>query len=524
MNDMGKRNLTRIKQRPEIYSILTKLMYRKHLINVKDAEFLYAFSLTLIDDYEKNQDKQFYLDYAYLIIAQTSLKINDFRALYDFTVNYGYYPVSRKITQLNLIKYPSINQLLAEITMDNFADSKKMLTYEQKGIFSKVLDDVSNESSFLAPTSYGKSEIIFKHLSKYDAKSVGIILPTKALIDQFYRESKKKVSDRKVIVHDQNFDKKDKKILAIVTQERALRLIEDGVVFDRLYVDEAHEILDFDFRKNQNNRSLLLARLIQITQNKNSKAKILYFSPVVNNSKSLKIKKSKNFINEHKIMHDLKLLNIKFLGNVKDKGMAIYQYDRYLGDFIKINDFQDRLSYIMEHSNEKNLHFLYRPFFIEQYAKILYERLEKPIISSDVQNLILELKEIVHDDFLLAKYLEKGIVYLHSRLPSVVKNYVLKFVRESKSIKHFIANSVVLAGMNLPIDNLFYICGYANLRDLYNLIGRVNRLNEIFSPENNDLSKIFIPVHFIEFSEFPQYKKGSLQKKLKVYGRIFKIM
>lgn len=47
-------------------------------------------------------------------------------------------------------------------------------------------------------------------------------------------------------------------------------------------------------------------------------------------------------------------------------------------------------------------------------------------------------------------------------------------------VRHFIANSVVLAGMNLPIDSLFYISGFSNLNDLYNLIGRVNRLNEIF--------------------------------------------
>jgi len=96
------------------------------------------------------------------------------------------------------------------------------------------------------------------------------------------------------------------------------------------------------------------------------------------------------------------------------------------------------------------------------------------------------------------------------------------FVNKSSFIKHFIANSVILAGMNLKIDCLFYISGYANINDLINLMGRVNRLNEIFSKDNSDLSKIFIPVNFMELDEFPQAKNGSMKKKIeKLRSKLF---
>lgn len=111
----------------------------------------------------------------------------------------------------------------------------------------------------------------------------------------------------------------------------------------------------------------------------------------------------------------------------------------------------------------------------------MYQNLPNIELSKELIELINELGQLVHPDFKMVKYIKKGIIYLHAKLPSNIKNYLLKYVRESNQIKHLVANSVILAGMNLPIDNLFYISGYSNLRDLYNLIGRVNRINEIFS-------------------------------------------
>ena len=77
---------------------------------------------------------------------------------------------------------------------------------------------------------------------------VAIIVPTKALIDQTYREARKNVLNRKIIIHDQNYDyENDKVVLVIVTQERALRLIDEGLKFDLIYIDEAHELLNLVF-------------------------------------------------------------------------------------------------------------------------------------------------------------------------------------------------------------------------------------------------------------------------------------
>jgi len=121
------------------------------------------------------------------------------------------------------------------------------------------------------------------------------------------------------------------------------------------------------------------------------------------------------------------------------------------------------------------------------------------------------LKDIVHPKFKLIKFLSKGILYLHGRLPNNIRNYLLKCFRDDASIKHLIANSVILAGMNMPIDSLFFISGFSATNELINLVGRVNRLNEIFS-NNGELNKILVPVHFVELDSYPQNRNGQLKK------------
>lgn len=513
----SERNIfTRISQKKEIGERIQYLLYQKEIIDTNDANYLYTVALIFIEEYEKSlksdSPKKLYIEYAYFIISKTSIKTKQFQALYDFSINYGFYPIAKKITALGLLSQESVGSFLVDLAMDRYEESGIVKTFEQDKIFNEVLMDDNSAVTFLAPTSYGKSELIFKHLKQHNEKSnVAIIVPTKALIDQVYREAKKHVDDRKLIIYDQSYKREsDFRVLAIVTQERALRLLEEDVVFDIIYVDEAHELLNFDFRNNLDNRSLLLGRFIRLARAKNSNLEEIYLSPVIKDSKSLEISNSKK-ISHHKIYNDLKILDIKYLGEAGIEEI----YDKYLGNFIETGKSYSHFDYVVEKSKSKNLHFLHRPIYIEKYSELLANVVPKEMMPRHINDLVDELRDLVHPKFKLARYLELGIVYIHARIPQLIKNYVLKFVREDDFIKHFVANSVVLAGINLPIDNLFYISGYSNIPDLYNLIGRVNRMNEIFKSSNLDIGKIFVPVHFLEISEFPQNQKGSLRNKIR---------
>jgi hypothetical protein len=523
--DNSKAQLTKFGNIEE-FDDIQNFLYKKTKIEAKEAEFLFAIAQTLIQKYEydlksKGLTSSLYIDYAYNIIARTCFKINDFIALYDFSINYGYYPIADKINSLNLIEHKSVNFLISNIGLEQFVVKDVVYTFEQHQNICNVIKSNEKKIGFIAPTSYGKSELIFEHLQENNGCNiVAIIVPTKSLIDQVFRMAKKKIKDRKFVIHDQDFDfRNDNRIIAIITQERATRMQNDGLKFDLLYIDEAQELLKFNFKQKFNNRALVLTRLIRIARQKNPNLMEIYLTPLLNDAENLKIRpddKEKTYdMKEFKIKKDLKILDIKFI----DSEAKCYVYDKFVNRFFPLQQENTINEYVVKNSKEKNLHFLYKPRFIESYAGDLYDWLNKSgsvneNIPNEISQLIDEIKSVIHDDYKVAKFLKAGIVYLHGKLPDLIRNYLLKFVRESKHIKHFVANSVVLAGMNLPIDNLFYVTGSADTNDMFNLFGRVNRLNEIFSSQNNDLKKIFIPIHFLEVPKYPQLGKGSLKKRI----------
>lgn len=62
----------------------------------------------------------------------------------------------------------------------------------------------------------------------------------------------------------------------------------------------------------------------------------------------------------------------------------------------------------------------------------------------------------------MIKTLNFGVIYLHGKLPDIIKEYVESKFKEIPSIKYLVANNVILEGINLPIDSL-YICSYFKL-------------------------------------------------------------
>lgn len=512
MSSDGKSTLTILSKREEIVNIILELLFIKEKLTNRDAEYLFAISLLFIEEFEKNRSRSYYIEFAYSIIVRTCFKINDYRALYDFSVNFGYYPIARKLLRSGLVDEGILNYFLSDLKLAQFSNGDKINTFEQDKVSKEIIASENKKFAFVAPTSYGKSEIIYQHiLESNELDNIGIIVPTKALIDQVFREAKKLGElNRKIITHEQNYNDSDRRVLAIVTQERALRLIEQHLIFDSLYIDEAHELFNFDFGLKHANRSLLLARLLKLNKKLNPELNIYYFSPLIQNVNNLLLKNEEGHVEQYKINNNLKILDIRYVSNANEQ----FVYEQYLGSFFKLSNTENNLKYIVNCSKnyKKNLHYLYKPIYIEHYAEELCNQLpEYDELPQSLANLIEELKDIVHPKFKLIEFLSKGILYLHGRLPNNIRNYLLKCFRDDASIKHLIANSVILAGMNMPIDSLFFISGFSATNELINLVGRVNRLNEVFS-NNGELNKILVPVHFVELDSYPQNRNGQLKK------------
>lgn len=492
MNSNEKRKLTSLKNIDFFREAIKKLNLNETLTE-KEKEYLLASAIILTKEYELNKNFTGYLEFAYYIILKYSIKYNDYQALYDFSINFGYYPISNTIAKLGLIQIDSINDIIIKNGINKFKEKNIVETYEQKYNQDKFLNSNNNEIAYIAPTSYGKSSLIVEKILKDKYNKIGIVVPTKSLINQTYNSIKKQILNYKIIIFDEMYDENDKKFIAIITQERGLRLLErNNFYFDQIFVDEAHNLLLDD------SRSVLLSRMINKNYLKNPEQKIVYLSPLVDEGRNLKSYKDGK-IDEYKINFNLKEPEI-FELRLNEQ---VLKYNRFINEFYSLKNNVSVIEYILNKEKNKNFIFIARPVKIEKFANELKKHQDLVINNNELNVLEDTLKKYVHEDFNVIDLIKHGIVYIHGKMPDQIKDYLEYKYRTIKELRYLIANHVILEGINLPVDNLYIMTvNSLNTKQIVNLIGRVNRLNEVFTTDKNNLDKLLPQIHFINTEEY----------------------
>ncbi len=491
MDSKEKRKLTSLKNIEFFEESIKKLNLNQELTE-QEKEYLLTSAIILTKEYELNNEYTGYLELAYYIILKYSISYNDYKPLYDFSINFGYYPISNVITKLNLIELNSINDIIIKNGMSKFKKNEIIETYEQKYNQDKLLYSNNSEIAYIAPTSYGKSSIISEKIliDKFD--KIGIVVPTKSLINQTYNFIKQQRLNYKIIMFDEMYENENK-FIAIITQERGLRLLDrDNFYFDQIFIDEAHNLLSDD------NRSILLSRLINKNYLKNPEQKIVYLSPLVDNSKNLKSYTDGN-VDEYRINFNLKepeIFELRLDGNS-------LKYNRFMNEFYILSCNNNVIDYIRKNEKDKNFVFIARPVKIEKFANELKKHKDLQINNNELNLLADTLKKYVHEDFNVIDLIKHGIVYIHGKMPDQIKDYLEYKYKTIKELKYLIANHVILEGMNLPVDNLYIMTvNSLGTKQIVNLIGRVNRLNDVFTTDKNNLNKLLPQIYFINTEEY----------------------
>ena len=509
MQQIEKRLLTSINKITLFKEVIKKLTLD---IDLTDEEKTYILSsaIVFLRHYESNKIHTSYIELAYYLILKYTFKYNDFEPLYDISTNFGLYPISNYILENNLLEHTTIDDRIIELNLGNFRNNDYIETYRQRKQRNILLSSKENEQSYIAPTSYGKSSIIIEHLKLNNSnKKVGIIVPTKSLLAQTYKLLRSHISDKRIIIHDEMYDN-DKSFIAVFTQERALRLIKkNDVFFDILFIDEAHNLFD------KSHRSILLSRLIKKNKALNSNQKIIYLSPLIMDSNNLKISNQQE-IHEQRIDFNIKEPDI-YEYKLNDE---VYKYNRFVNEFYFVKKYKNYLEYIEENAQKKNFCYILSPKKIEDFSKALS-------YGIDIENdKLIELSEIleenIHKDFYCVDFVKKGFLYIHGKVPDLIKEYLEYKFKELSELKYIIANTVILEGINFPIDTIFILNTHSlQAKELTNLIGRANRLNEIFKSENT-LNKLVPKIHFINSDKYNR-NKSNMSKKIELLrSRVFK--
>lgn len=486
-------------------------LFQKLALNesLSESDYKKLLSLAIIFI---NQTDEYVKKLGYRIIVFYSNQTKNYKPLYDVAINIGLYPIVKSIEtreEFNKKIEESFFRLFNSSFGENYRNKNIYLSEQQKDLYEYYDEKKDQSLTVIAPTSYGKSELIISTIKQQLNKSICIIVPTKALIAQ----TKKRIIDAdyndefvKIITHPEMYQESDQKIIAVLTQERLLRLIRknSNLSFDLVFIDEAHNLLE------SNERSMLLASAISILEKRNPNVNFKFLTPFLMDSSNLSVRYANYKADEYKINEYIKTERFYIYDSRPNKEKTLKLYDQFLNEFFICNEepFIDDIDLILKKSDKKNIVYLNKPIDLEKFASDLLSR-SKPINSPKIKKAISDISSLLDSNYLLLNCLEKGIIYHHGAVPDNIRLYIEHLYSEVPEMKYVITSSTLLEGVNIPAAKLFildYRKGRGNLSSAQfkNLIGRICRFNEIFSPVNNNLKNLEPNIYLVGSDYLPQ--------------------
>lgn len=364
-------------------------------------------------------------------------------------------------------------------------------TDAQFELFTRLINNV--EFSFSGPTSMGKSFLIKSFIKKVIKNSppenIVIIVPTRALINQFSIDLKSELSEQlenyryKILINSSISDiltEEKFSYILILTPERFISYLsqENNPPIGFLFVDEAHKLAS-----NTDSRSITTYTAIEKAQKKYGNIKLYFSSPNVSNPDIF-----------------LKLFERESEGRYYNTNESPVSQNLYFVDFInkkcelhidkKTIDISNKLDFTNTNDEIKFIQYIGADRNNLIYCNLKTKTIEsatgyallisnfKP--SSEVTKAIRNIQEYIHPDYYLAEILKKGVAYHHGKLPQLIRNLVEELYKQEK-IRNVFCTSTLLEGVNMPTQNIFIIDN-RNYRtafnpiDFWNLSGRAGRL------------------------------------------------
>ena len=444
----------------------------------------------------------------YRIVVEYCNQTNNYIPLYEMAVNKGLYPVSKFIEQHYI---DDAKRNFFTEWNDAFTEqyvSGDMCRSEQQNSLVKFFESKKDDTvSVIAPTSYGKSELILSAVKEYAGRKICILTSTKALLIQTKKRVQKisKGMFPKIVVHPEMFNPNDSSCLAVLTQERLLRIFKKDptLSFDCIIVDEAHEILEDD------SRSRTLANVIIVAQKRNPEVAFKFLTPFLADSTNLKARYTSYDIEGFKVSEYIKTEKYYLYDLRNHTGLKLY--DQFLNKYLPISDnrnlgFEEDV--VKAYSAGKNLVYLNKPTDIEKFALALSDVL--PEVDSDlIQTACDNISEYLQPQYNLLTCLRKGIIYHHGSVPDAIRIYIEDLYKKDDAVKYVITSSTLLSGVNLPAERMFILDnkrGRSNLShdSFKNLVGRVCRFSEIFDDETGNLHRLEPQIYLVFGQYFAQ--------------------
>lgn len=482
-------------------------LYDRFIIGEKLSKRQYEILLAIAICFT-NADDTNVQGLGYRIVVEYCNQRRDYIPLYEIAVNKGLYPVS-KFIEKHYIDDSKRNFFTEwnDAFVEQYVSGEICRSEQQNSLVHFFESKKEDTVSVIAPTSYGKSELILSAVKEYAGRKICVLTSTKVLLVQ----TKKRIQQiskgifSKVVVHPEMYNPNDTSCLAVLTQERLLRIFkkDPSLSFDCIIVDEAHEILE------ENSRSRTLANVIIIAQKRNPDVAFKFLTPFLTDSKNLKARYTTYDIEGFKVTEYIKTEKYYLYDLRNHTGLKLY--DQFLNRYLPLSEnrnlgFEEDV--VKAYSAGKNIIYLNKPTDIEKFVLALSDVLPE-MDSEMIQTACDNISNYLQPQYNLLACLRKGIIYHHGSVPDAIRIYIEDLYKKDDSVKYVITSSTLLSGVNLPAERMFILDnkrGRSNLShdSFKNLVGRVCRFSEIFNDETGNLQRLEPQIYLVFGKYFAQ--------------------
>lgn len=507
-------------------------VYKKFMSNSTlsslEMKYMIEIAILLINSQYDNTRKL-----GYRIVAEYSIKTGDYKPLYSIAINQGLIPISHFIENNILPEYKkNIYTEINEAFSKKYENNSIYLSREQKNVMN-FYNDNEGTITIVAPTSYGKSEMFISTLNYKINENICIIVPTKSLLAQTKSRIIKTINIKeKIITHPEMYTGREKRVIAVLTQERLLRLLKNNknLSFDIVIVDEAHELL------GNGDREKLLASVIVILEKRNHSTSFKFVTPFLCDSNSLKIRNT-SYLNEpYHVKEYIKTEKI-YLVSIEKEESSFLLYDQFMNDYYEINEnmhgIKNEWDAIDRYSGRKNIVYLNKPKDIEEMVN--NNKCQSVSDNESIRILCESIGEYIHPKYKMIDAIKRGIVYHHGSVPEPIRLFVEREYSNNALLKYMITSSTLLEGVNIPADRMFVLDNKKGQRNLNssefnNLIGRVCRFSQIFDVNKGSLKLLEPQIYIVKGKYFSKnasvnnFIKNVMHIEKKVVDKIENVM
>lgn len=319
---------------------------------------------------------------------------------------------------------------------------------------------------FSAPTSFGKTFVIFEYIAKFKPQNVVLVVPTLALIDEYKRK----------IINQYKHIFKDYRVYLSIEKDKDYDFNKKNifiVTHDRVVNEDIHDIMQsIDF--------LVIDEVYKLQKNENEDERVLILNLAYYNLVSI----SKKYV--------LLAPFIKGVNNLDklDDEPFFYgtNYSPVVSDVFTcpIADNEDRVTKTIELLNSvKGNTLIYFPT-IKELDRFINEIDGTNKMAVEQNELLTEFirwaKQEIHEKWSVLRAIEAGYLVHHGQLPLGIRMLELDLFNEENTYSRLLCTATLLEGVNTTAENIIITKparGDGNAFDafdFYNLVGRTGRL------------------------------------------------